>query len=102
MSLLKKLFTFLLNLGNKGTTLTALNTMTYSGEELDYAIPTWWAERLRDDAIRRAFWGARFEGKEGSRKPIIVNEDLTKKPGERINFQVVSQIFTPGVTGETS
>lgn len=81
-----------------------LNVMTYDAGSgvLDYSIPTWWAERLRDDAIRRAFWGARFEGKEGSRKPIIVNEDLTKKPGDRINFQVVSQLFNPGVTAETA
>lgn len=81
-----------------------LNVMTYNSGSgvLDYAIPTWWSERLRDDAIRRAFWGARFEGKEGSGKPIIVNEDLTKKPGDRINFQIVSQLFNPGVTGETT
>uniref|UniRef100_A0A6M3IY22 Putative major capsid protein n=1 Tax=viral metagenome TaxID=1070528 RepID=A0A6M3IY22_9ZZZZ len=86
---------------NKGATL---NVMTYNAGAgvLQYAIPTYWPERLRDDAIRRAFWGARFEGKEGSRKPIIVNEDLTKKPGEQINFQVVSQLFSPGVTGETT
>ena len=85
----------------KGATL---NVMTYAAGlgVLDYSIPIWWSERLRDDAIRRAFWGARFEGKEGSRKPIIVNEDLTKKPGDRINFQVVSQLFNPGVTGETT
>jgi N4-gp56 family major capsid protein len=81
---------------------TALNYMSSSGAELDYAVPEWWADRLRDDAIRRAFWGARFEGKEGSRKPIIVNEDYTKKPGDKIHFQIVSQIFTPGVTGETA
>lgn len=81
---------------------TALNYMSSTGAELDYAVPEWWAERLRDDAVRRAFWGARFEGKEGSRKPIIVNEDFTKKPGDKIHFQVVSQIFTPGVTAETA
>jgi N4-gp56 family major capsid protein len=99
MSFLKKLWALLLS--NRGATL---NVMTYAAGAgvLDYAIPTYWAERLRDDAIRRAFWGARFEGKEGSRKPIIVNEDLTKKPGDRINFQVVSQLFNPGVTGETT
>lgn len=57
---------------------------------------------MREDAIRRAFWGARFEGKEGSRKPIIVNEDFTKKPGETIKFNVVSQLFSNGVTGETA
>lgn len=54
------------------------------------------------DAIRRAFWGSRFEGKEGSRKPIIVNEDFTKKPGDTIKFNVVSQLFSAGVTGEST
>lgn len=44
----------------------------------------------------------RFEGKEGSRKPIIVNEDFTKKPGETIKFNTVSQLFSAGVTGETA
>lgn len=103
MSFLKKFFACfkpkLFN--NRGETLA---NMTYAAGAgvLDYAIPTFWAERLRDDAIRRAFWGARFEGKEGSRKPIIVNEDFTKKPGDTINFQVVSQLFNPGVTGETA
>jgi N4-gp56 family major capsid protein len=81
-----------------------LSNMTYASGAgvLQNAVPTWWADRLRDDAIRRAFWGARFEGKEGSRKPIIVNEDFTKKPGETIKFNVVSQVFSPGVTGETA
>ena len=81
-----------------------LANMTYASGAgvLQNAVPTWWADRLRDDAIRRAFWGARFEGKEGSRKPIIVNEDFTKKPGETIKFNVVSQVFSPGVTGETA
>src|ERR1019366_1313761 len=67
---------------------------------LQNAIPTWWTERLRADAIKRAFWGKRFEGKEGSRKPIIVNEDFTKKPGDTIKFNTVSQLFSAGVTGE--
>jgi len=81
-----------------------LNTMQYSSGSgvLQNSIPTWWTERLRDEAVRRAFWGARFQGKEGSSKPIIVNEDFTKKPGETINFNVVSQIFSAGVTGENT
>jgi N4-gp56 family major capsid protein len=95
---IKNLFAFL---GNRGETLNAMGYDSGSGQ-LQYSIPTYWAERLREDAIRRAFWGARFEGKEGSSKPIIVNEDFTKKPGETIKFQVVSQLFSNGVTGETS
>ncbi len=94
-------FLFVQSLNNKGETL---NNMAYSAGagELQNSIPTWWSERLRDDAINRAFWGTRFEGKEGSRKPIIVNEDFTKKPGETIKFNTVSQVFTAGVTGETT
>ena len=99
ISFLRTLFATLCS--KRGETLANMTYASGAGV-LDYAIPTFWAERLRDDAIRRAFWGSRFEGKEGSRKPIIVNEDFTKKPGDRINFQVVSQIFTPGVTGETA
>jgi len=99
ISFLKRLFATLRS--EKGATLNVMSYAAGTGV-LDYSIPTWWAERLRDDAIRRAFWGARFEGKEGSRKPIIVNKDFTKKPGDRINFQVVSQVFTPGVTAETT
>jgi len=88
-------------LGNKGSTL---NDMTYNAGSgvLQDAIPTWWSERLREDAVRRAFWGKRFEGKEGSRKPIIVNEDFTKKPGDTIKFNTVSQLFSAGVTGEST
>ncbi|MBE3116609.1 N4-gp56 family major capsid protein [Candidatus Bathyarchaeota archaeon] len=97
---LRKLFATLRS--ERGETLTNMTYVAAGSGVLDYAIPEWWSERLRDDAIRRAFWGARFEGKEGSRKPIIVNEDFTKKPGDVIHFNVVSQVFTPGVTGETT
>lgn len=93
------LWKFLKN--NRGETLNAMGYDSGAGV-LQNAIPTHWAERLREDAVRRAFWGARFEGKEGSRKPIIVNEDFTKKPGETIKFNTVSQLFSAGVTGETS
>lgn len=103
MKFLRCFFTSLVSTlkSKRGTTL---NTMAYTAGAgvLQNAVPTYWAERLRDDAINRAFWGARFEGKEGSRKPIIVNEDLTKKPGETIKFNVVSQLFSAGVTGETT
>lgn len=100
MEYLKNLF-LLLGLNNKGSTL---NDMTYNAGSgvLQNAVPTWWTERLRADAIKRAFWGKRFEGKEGSRKPIIVNEDFTKKPGDTIKFNTVSQLFSAGVTGETT
>ena len=96
---LRSLFSLLFS--ERGETLNAMGYDSGAGV-LQNAIPTYWADRLRDDAIRRAFWGARFEGKEGSRKPIIVNEDFTKKPGETIKFNTVSQLFSAGVTGENS
>jgi len=78
-----------------------LNTHTYvSGAEWDYAIPEFWSERLFDDGIRKAFWGARFEGKEGSNKPIITKDDFTKGPGDKIHFQIMSQLISAGKTGE--
>ena len=96
---LKNLFALLCN--ERGETLNAMGYDSGAGV-LQNAIPTWWAERLRSDAINRAFWGAKFEGKESSRKPIIVNEDFTKKPGEIIKFNTVSQLFSAGVTGEST
>lgn len=88
--------------GNEhGETLNAMGYDSGAGV-LQNAVPTFWADRLRSDAIRRAFWGSRFEGKEGSSKPIIVNEDFTKKPGETIKFNTVSQLFSAGVTGEST
>lgn len=99
MYFFKHLFASLFS--ERGATLSLMAYSSGTGA-LQNAIPTWWADRLRDDAIRRAFWGARFEGKEGSRKPIIVNEDFTKKPGETIKFNVVSQLFSAGVTGEST
>lgn len=89
------------HLNNKGETLNAMGYDSGAGV-LQNAIPTFWAERLRTDAINRAFWGARFEGKEGSRKPIIVNEDFTKQPMETMKFNTVSQVFSAGVTGEST
>ncbi len=84
--------------------MATLNTMTYNSGagELDYAIPTLWNKRLYNDGIRKAFWGSRFEGAEGSSKPIIVKDDLEKGPGDVIHFQVLSDLFSSGVTGETS
>ena len=96
---LKHLFAYLSN--ERGELMNSMGYDSGAGV-LQNAIPTYWADRLRSDAINRAFWGARFEGKEGSRKPIIVNEDFTKKPGETIKFNTVSQVFSAGVTGETT
>ena len=78
-----------------------LNLHTYvSGQEWDDAIPEFWGKRLYDDGIRKAFWGARFEGREGSAKPIITKDDFTKGPGDTLHFQVMSDLISSGVTGE--
>lgn len=69
--------------------------------DLDYAIPEHWATKIRLDAIKNAFWGKRFEGKQGSRMPIIANTDFTKAAGDKIHFQTISRLYNSGVTGET-
>lgn len=79
-----------------------LNTHTYvSGTEWDAAIPDFWNKRLYDDGIRKAFWGSKFEGREGSNKPIIMKDDFMKGPGDTIHFQIMSELISSGVTGET-
>src|SRR3990167_651891 len=99
MEFLRNLLKFL---GNKKGFAT-LNTHTYvSGQEFDSAIPEFWSERLFDDGIRKAFWGSRFEGKEGSNKPIITKDDFTKGPGDKLHFQVMSQLISSGITGEST
>lgn len=99
--MLKFLRSLLKTLRNQNGFAT-LNTHTYvSGAEFDSAIPEFWSTRLFDDGIRRAFWGSRFEGKEGSNKPIITKDDFMKGPGDKIHFQIMSQLISSGVTGET-
>lgn len=86
-------------LNNKG--FATLNTHTYvSGAEWDYGIPEFWSSRLFEDGMRRAFWGSKFEGKEGSSKPIITKDDFTKGSGDKIHFQVMSELISSGKTGE--
>lgn len=68
---------------------------------LDNAIPEHWATKIRLDAIKNAFWGSRFEGKQGSRMPVITNTDFTKAAGDKIHFQTMSRLYNAGVTGET-
>jgi len=99
MEFLKKLFAYLRD--ERGATL---NVMAYSAGagDLDYAIPEHWSERLFNDAMRRAFWGEKFEGKEGSNKPVITKDDFQKQAGDAIHFQVVSQLISQGKTGEDS
>ena len=86
---------------NAGMATLNLHTYAAGAGEFDNSIPEFWSERLFDDGIRKAFWGSRFEGKEGSSKPIITKDDFTKGPGDKLHFQVMSQLISSGVTGES-
>lgn len=99
-----EIFKNLLGLLKSEAGMATLNLHTYNAGagEFDSAIPEFWSERLFDDSIKKAFWGARFEGGEGSNKPIITKDDFTKKPGDSIHFQVLSQLISSGVTGENT
>jgi len=66
----------------RGVDVVEINDTTTS--DLDNAIPEYWATKIRLDAIKSAFWGSRFEGKQGSRMPILTNTDFTKSPGDKI------------------
>lgn len=88
-------------LGNcRGTDVVELNDTTAT--ELDYAIPEMWDTKIRLDAVRQAFWGSRFEGKQGSKAPIIINVDFTKSAGDVIHFQTMRRLKYAGVTGATT
>ncbi len=78
-------------------TVSDINPTTAT--ELDDAIPEHWDTKIRLDATKQAFWGKRFEGKQGSRMPIIVNNDFTKMPGDVIHFQLMKRLKLAGVTG---
>ena len=98
MDFLKYLRSLLGN--NKGAATLNLHTYNSGAGEFDDAIPEFWNARLYDDGIRKAFWGSKFEGKEGSSKPIITKDNFMKGPGDVIHFQVLSNLFSSGVTGE--
>ena len=74
---------------------------TDSSSDLDNTIPEIWEKRLRLDASRKSFWGA-LKGGENSEKPIIEKEDFVNQAGDVIHIQVMSELYGPGVTGETS
>jgi len=83
----------------RGTDIVEINDTTTS--DLDNAIPEHWDTRIRLDAIKSAFWGSRFEGKQGSKMPIITNTNFTKGPGDKIHFQTMTRLYGAGVTGES-
>jgi len=83
----------------KGTDVVEINDTTTSA--LDYAIPELWATKVRLDAVKSAFWGSRFEGKQGANMPIIINTDFSKAAGDVLHFQTMKRLKLSGVTGET-
>src|SRR3990167_4286262 len=83
----------------KGVDVVEINDTTAT--DLDYSIPELWSVKVRLDAIKSAFWGSRFEGKQGSGMPIIINTDFAKGPGDVIHFQTMKRLKGAGVTGET-
>lgn len=99
----KYLWKYTLNILKDKRGLATLNLHTYNSGagEWDDSIPEFWEKRLYDDGMRKAFWGARFEGREGSAKPIITKDNFTKGPGDTLHFQVMSELISSGVTGES-
>ena len=97
MELFKRLWAWFSLLGCRGVTLNE-TTIT----ELDSAIPDLWDKKVRIDAARKAFWGSRFTGPEGSNKPVIERTDFTKMPGDTIRINVLSQLLRAGVTNEST
>jgi N4-gp56 family major capsid protein len=87
---------------NVGANVTAMNSMNSdSDSDLDNNVPEIWEKRLRFDAARKSFWGM-LKGKEGSEKPIIEKEDFVNQAGDVIHVQVMSELYGPGVTGEST
>jgi len=79
-------------------TITSMNPMTYSN--LGDLIPAKYDKKVRDDRRVREFWG-KFAGPEGSQQPIIEKTDLKKEAGDRIHMETISELYKPGVSGET-
>lgn len=69
--------------------------------DLGYSIPEYWDVKVRVDAARKAFW-SKFEGKQGASMPIIRRDDFTKKAGDLVHIQTLSQLGGDGVTGEST
>lgn len=87
---------------NSGVTVSAMNSMNSdTNSDLDNNVPEIWEKRLRYDAARKSFWGL-LKGKEGSEKPVIEKEDFVNQAGDVIHVQVMSELYGPGVTGEST
>ena len=79
--------------------MATLNTTTTTN--LDNAIPEFWEEKIRRTAARMAFWD-KFEGKEGSNMPLITRMDFTKKPGDTLHINIMSELEGAGVTQDST
>lgn len=104
MEFIKRYFLSLLFLlaGVSGANVTAMNSMNSdSDSDLDNNVPEIWEKRLRFDAARKSFWGM-LKGGEGSEKPIIEKEDFVNQAGDVIHIQVMSELYGPGTTGEST
>jgi len=104
MEFLKKWFISLLFLlaGKSGTDVVIMNAMNSdSDSDLDNNVPEIWEKRMRYDASRKSFWGI-LKGGEGSEKPIIEKEDFVNQAGDVIHIQVMSELYGPGITGEST
>lgn len=85
--------------GTYSTSLAAMNSD--SDSDLDSAVPEIWQKRIRIGAARKSFWGP-MAGPEQSGKPIIEKDDLVNQAGDAIHINVVSELFGPGVEGEST
>lgn len=85
-----------------GADVVAMDPMNKDTDaDLDETIPEIWQARLRMDASRKAFWGA-LKGSEGSGKPVLEKTDYVNQAGDIIHVQVESELYGPGVEGETT
>jgi N4-gp56 family major capsid protein len=92
---------FLLLTSQEGTDVVAMDPMNVDTDaDLDYNVPEIWEKRLRLDASRKSFFGP-MKGGEGAEKPIVEVERFVNEPGDVIHVQVMSELYGPGVTGET-
>lgn len=104
MDYLKRWFFSLLGFLSEtaGTDVVVMNAMNSdTNSDLDSDVPEIWEKRLRHDASRKSFWGSK-KGGEGSEKPIIEKEDFVNQAGDVIHIQVMSELYGPGVTGEST
>lgn len=104
MEYLRKLFgNFLLTiLDNRGTDVVAMQAMNSDTDsDLDANVPEIWQKRMRMDAARKSFFGP-LKGKEMSGKPIIEKDDFVNQAGDVIHVQVMTELYGPGVTGEST